>query len=217
MTDSNHVRQSGLSLLAGAIAFVVHIVLRSLITAGPTPATSAQSEFWMPTNLLGVAGALLVLLGLPGVYARVIGPGSRSGLIGVVLLAISWMFFGLFLSLYAVLVMPWLANQAPALIAPGTPLPAAFVTAFLLTMLAWLIGASLLAVPILRGREFPRWVGYLLPASALWMLIGNLVIAPDGPAANPGINLLSNLGPILLMASLGYLGYQARSSHPLSL
>lgn len=210
MTDSNHARQSGLCLLAGALLFVVHIVLRSLITAGPAPATFALGEYWLPTNLLGIIGALLVLLGLPGVYARTVDQTSRPGRIGVALVATAWIFFGVFLSLYAVLVMPWLASQAPALIAIGTPLPPVFVTAFLLAMLAWLIGASLLAVPIVRGRAVPRWVGYLLPASAVWMLIGNLVIAPSGPAANPVINLLSNLGPILLMASLGYLGHRAR-------
>jgi hypothetical protein len=52
-------------------------------------------------------------------------------------------------------------------------------------------------------------VGYLLPASALWVLVGSFVIAPDGPASNLAVNLLSNLGPVLLLIGLGYLGFRA--------
>ena len=38
------------------------------------------------------------------------------------------------------------------------------------------------------------------------MAIVGDVIAPNGPASNLGINLLSNSGPLLLMIALGYLG-----------
>jgi hypothetical protein len=54
-------------------------------------------------------------------------------------------------------------------------------------------------------------VGYVLPASALWVLVGSFVIAPDGPASNLAVNLLSNLGPVLLLIGLGYLGFRARA------
>ncbi len=118
------------------------------------------------------------------------------------------MFFGLFLSLYGALVVPWLADQAPRLVAESAPTPLGFVVAFALGLLAWLLGAVLLAVPFVGGRARPRWVGYVLPASALWVLVGSFVIAPDGPASNLAVNLLSNLGPILLLIGLGYLGFR---------
>jgi len=54
-----------------------------------------------------------------------------------------------------------------------------------------------------------RWVGYVLPASALWVALGTLVVAPGGPAGNLAVNLLSNLGPVLLLIGLGYLGFRA--------
>ena len=57
----------------------------------------------------------------------------------------------------------------------------------------------LLAVPFVRRHVRPRWVGYLLILSGLRMVVGNLVIAPSGPASNLPINLLSNLAPVLLM------------------
>src|ERR671913_480499 len=199
----------GLLVFLGAVAYVLHVVLRSVLTAGVDPAVSAQAGLWVPVNSLGALGAALVLLGLPAVYARMSGQGGLPELVGFALIEVSWMFFGLFLSLYGALVVPWLADQAPRLVAGSSPTPLGFVVALALGLLAWLVGAVLLAVPFVRGQARARWVGYVLPASALWVLVGNLVIAPDGPASNLAVNLLSNLGPVLLLIGLGYLGFRA--------
>jgi hypothetical protein len=199
----------GLLVFVGAFAFVSHVVLRSVLSAGVDPAVSAKAGLWVPVNALGALGAALVLLGLPAVYARMSGGGGLPGLIGFALISAAWMFFGLFLSLYGALVLPWLAEEAPRLIAESAPSPLEFVLAFALGLLAWLLGAVLLAVPFVGGRMRPRWVGYLLPASALWVLVGSFVIAPGGPASNLAVNLLSNLGPVLLLIGLGYLGFRA--------
>lgn len=212
MTSSPLYRISGLGLLIGAVAFVVHVVLRSLITAGVDPSTFAKQGFWVPINALGVVGAALVLLGLPAMYARVAGPTGLLGLVGVVLIAVAWMFFGVFLSLYSVLVLPWLAEKAPSLVAASAPLPAGFVMAFIAGLVAWFVGTVLLAIPFIRGRAQPRWVGYVLPASALWVVVGD-IIAPSGPATNLAINLLSNLGPVLLLVAVGHLGSRLWSEH----
>lgn len=191
-------------MLIGAIGFIVHIVLRSLVTAGVDAATVAQQGLWVPINLLGVVGAVLVLLGLPVLYAKLAGPTGWLGLFGVLLIALAWIFFGLFLSLYSVLVAPWLADQAPAL--ATAPLPAGILSAYIAALVAELIGCVLFAIPFLRGRVQPRWVGYLLPGAAILTIVGTL-IAPSGPAANLAINLLSNLGPMLLMGVFICLGY----------
>jgi hypothetical protein len=200
---------SGLLVFIGAVAFVLHVVLRSVLSAGVDPAVSAQAGLWVPLNALGALGAALVLLGLPAVYVRMAPQGGLPGLVGFALIEVSWMFFGLFLSLYGALVLPWLAEQAPSLVAGSSPAPLGFVVSFALGLLAWLFGAVLLAVPFVRGPARPRWVGYVLLASALWLLVGNFVIAPGGPASNLAVNLLSNLGPVLLLIGLGYLGFRA--------
>jgi hypothetical protein len=163
----------------------------------------------VPVNALGALGAALVLLGLPAVYARMAGQGGLPGLIGFALIEVSWMFFGLFLSLYGALVLPWLADQAPRLVVADAPTPEGVVVSFAVGLLAWLVGAALLAVPFVGGRVRPRWVGYLLPASALWVAVGTLVVAPGGPASNLAVNLLSNLGSVLLLIGLGHLGFRA--------
>jgi hypothetical protein len=199
----------GLLVFVGAIAFILHVVLRSVLTAGVDPAVSAQAGLWVPVNALGALGAAVVLLGLPALYAPMAGRGGLPGLVGFALIAEAWIFFGLFLSLYGALVLPWLADEAPRLVAGSSPTPLGFVVAFAVGLLAWLLGAVLLAAPFVGGRVRPRWVGYLLPASALWVAVGSLVIAPDGPASNLAVNLLSNLGPVLLLIGLGYLGFRA--------
>jgi hypothetical protein len=202
-------RIGGLLVFVGAVAFVLHVVLRSVLSAGVGPAVSAQAGLWVQVNALAALGAALVLLGLPAVYARMAGEGGLPGVVGFALIEVSWMFFGLFLSLYGALVLPWLAEEAPRLVAASAPTPLGFVVAFALGLLAWLLGAALLAAPFVGGRVRPRWVGYLLPASALWVAVGTLVVAPGGPASNLAVNLLSNLGPVLLLIGLGYLGFRA--------
>src|ERR687893_627112 len=182
----------GLLVFVGAVAFVLHIVLRSVLTAGVDPAVSAQAGLWVPVNALGALGAALVLVGLPAVYARMAGQGGLPGLVGFALIEVSWTFFGVFLSLYGALVLPWLADQAPRLVAGSSPTPLGFVVAFALGLLAWLVGAALLAAPFVGGPARARWVGYVLPASALWVLVGSFVVAPGGPASNLAVNLLSN-------------------------
>ena len=205
MTITQLYRLSGLGILIGASAFIAHLVLRSLITAGVDPATFAQQGQWVPINALGVLGAALVLLGLPILYAKLAAPTGWLGLLGIVLIALAWMFLGLFLSLYSVLVAPWLADQAPALAA--APLPAGIISVYIAALVAELIGSVLLGIPFLRGRVQPRWVGYMLPGAAVVTVIGTL-LAPSGPAANLALNLFSNLGPVLLMAVFVWLGYQ---------
>ena len=211
MTNSQLLRISGLALLIGAVAFIVHIVLRSVITAtaGGDTATFAKEGLWVPINLLGVIGAVLVLLGLPAMYARMASATGLAGLVGVVLIALAWMFFGVFLSLFSVLVAPWLANQAPSLVTASAPLPAGFIIAFIAGLVAELVGSVLLAILFIQGRVQPRWVGYVLLASAVFAVIGD-VIAANGPATNVAINLLSNLGLMLLLIALGYLGARMR-------
>jgi hypothetical protein len=213
MTSARLFRITGSGLLAGAILFIVHVVLRSLITAGVDPASFAKAGFWVPINILGVVGAALVLLGLPVLYVWIASPAGLLGLIGVALLGMAWLFFGVFLSLYSVLVLPWLADQAPLLVAASAPLPAALMIAFIVGIIAWLFGTVLIAAPFIRRRLHPRWVGYILPASAVWVVLGNLIIAPSGPASNLAVNLASNLGPVLLLVGIGYLGHLMRSGH----
>lgn len=196
---------AGFALASGAIAFDMYVVARSVLTAGLDPAVAARRIAWVPVSALGVAGATLVLIGLPALYPELEESAEWPALVGVALTAVGYLFFGFFLSLFGLLVQPWLAERAPSLIGAGATTPPAFLGAFAIGLGAQVIGAVLFAMPFVRGRRRPRWVGYVLIASALMAIIGD-AIAPNGPASNLGINLLSNSGPLLLMIALGFLG-----------
>jgi hypothetical protein len=181
------------------------VVARSFLTAGVDAGVAARLSAWAPVSALGVVGATLVLIGLPALCPELEESAGWPALVGVALTAVGYLFFGFFLSLFGLLVQPWLAERAPSLIGAGATTPAAFLVAFIIGLGAQVIGAVLFAMPFVRGRRRPQWVGYVLIGSALMSIVGDL-IAPNGPAANLGINLLSNSGPLLLMIALGYLG-----------
>jgi hypothetical protein len=208
MTSVQLVRASGLAVLTGAVLFTIHIVARSAITASAGGITIAFTNhgLWVPINALGVIGAVLVLVGMPAMYARMASSSALLGLIGVGLIALGWLFFGLFLSFYSMVVLPWLANNAP-LLADGLNQYPPMLAAFVAALLAEVVGIVLLAIPFVRGSVDPHWVGYVLIASAV-MTIGGIFVAPGGPATNVAINLLSNLGPVLLMIAFGVIGSQ---------
>src|SRR6478672_6344229 len=131
LTSAQVLRIGGLVLVIGAVAYSVHIVARSVMTAGANPTLLYKEGTWVLINVVGVVGAVLVLLGLPATYARMAGATGVLGLAGVVLIALAWIFLGVFLSLFGVLVAPWLADQAPALVSTSAPLPAGFTIAFI--------------------------------------------------------------------------------------
>jgi hypothetical protein len=214
MTSRELIRVSGLVLLIGAVTFIAHIVARSVLTAtagGDTVAAATQSS-WVPINALGALGAALVFLGLPGLYVGIADAVGRLALVGVVLFALGWMIVGLFLSLYSLLVLPWLAVHAPSVVDAINQDPLLLIV-FASGLIAELVGIVLVAIPFVRGRLQPRWMGYLLSGSAVMVIVGDLV-APTGPAANLAVNLLSNLGPVLLVLALAVLGLRMWREQP---
>jgi hypothetical protein len=208
-------RTGGLALVVGAVAYIAYIVARSAITSGADPVTFYKESLWVPINVLGVIGAMLVLLAMPALYAVVAKPIGSLGLVGLVLIQLAWTFSGVFLSLFGALVAPWLAEQAPALVDATGPLPIGLIVAFVVAVIAELVGTVLLAIPFLRRRVEPVWIGYVLPAAALLTVLGDL-IAPTGPSSNFAINLTSNLGPVLLMVAFGSLGFRLWSAPTLA-
>ncbi|HEY6723327.1 MAG TPA: hypothetical protein VI197_04820, partial [Polyangiaceae bacterium] len=105
MTHARLHQLAGLALVVGAVGFTAHVALRSWATAGVEPTIFARQIEWLSINALGTLGAIAVLFALPVLYARFAKPSGRFGLAGVVLLAVAWLFFGVFLSLYGLLIL----------------------------------------------------------------------------------------------------------------
>jgi hypothetical protein len=75
-------------------------------------------------------------------------------------------FFGVFLSLYSVLVAPWLADQTPSLVAAAAPIPAGIIIAFIVGLIAEVVGSVLLAIPFIRAACSPAGLGTIVRRSA---------------------------------------------------
>jgi hypothetical protein len=207
-------RLSGFALVAGALGFSVHLAARSILTAaaGGGTATFAMHSLWLPINAIGAIGAALAILGLSGVYATFAQIHDRLGLLGSILIGLAWMVLGVFLSLYSMIVLPWLAATVPDMIDGLNSNPAMLVTVSV-GLGAEFTGTITLAIALARCSH-SCWIGYVLAGSALMLVAGDFVIAPGGPAPNVAINLVSNLGPILLMFALAALGYELAWPHP---
>ena len=55
-----------------------------------------------------------------------------------------------------------------------------------------------------RVSPFTAWAARLGALAG----VGNLLLAPSGPAAGFALNLLSNLGPVLFLAGVGLPGWR---------
>ena len=191
--------------MLGAVTTALHLVARSVVTSSAGVVDLALSPGWAALNLLGAGGAVLLLVGLGALLSTLVSVGGLVGLIGLTLVAWFWLFSGVFLNLYAALLMPWLARGAPWMLGPEADVPLAVLVVFASALLALCSGAVLLAIPFLRRRLEPIWVGIALPGGAGLALVGDL-IAREGPSSTLALNLFTNLGPVIVALSLGALG-----------
>ena len=144
---------------------------------------------------------LLVLLGLPGLYAAQRGGMGRLGLVG---------FLTAFSGTYLIAVTgnfgflaPVLAKQSPAVLdSINQYSPVVIING--LAAIVFMIGYVLFGVAMIRTATLPRWSGVLVavgaPAHLLGFGIAQLVTTAAWPVAI--------LGSVSLGAGLGWPGYR---------
>jgi len=184
---------SAVSAIASGVAFPD--------TSSPAAATNPLSVL---LSIVGVIGTIVALLGLPGMYARVAREGGLLWLLGVVLIAITGVLFGVFLGLMGALVFPVLAVQAPDLFREGPP--PSFFGLFIVGTLANVLGAILMAIPMITKRIYPRWCGYMLIGAAVLGVVSFIANGP-GPSSLVG-QILNVVSPLPLFLVLGWLGFE---------
>lgn len=204
---TNAVRLSCWAAVVGAVISTIAILLFSVTVPGHAlDGAKAQSASFIAINIAGATGMTLLVYGLPGVFARWGEGWGGLGLAGIALVALAEMIFG-FVSLMAATFYSWLGAVAPGLFKDPHPAPLVSVV-FVIWLLAIVAGNILMAIPILRGRVGPRWVGFVQIGSAVMSIV--YIAAALTPPSVP-VSLLGSLGPILLSVALGYLGYLGAS------
>jgi hypothetical protein len=129
----------------------------------------ADEERLIAAHVLYTLSSLLVLLGLPGLYAAVRGPLGRLGLVG---------FLVAFLGTYLIAVTgnfgflaPVLARQSPGVLDSITKYPPA-VAINGVAAVAFMTGYALFGIAMLRARALPRLAGLLVAVGAPAHLLG---------------------------------------------
>jgi hypothetical protein len=164
MSSSNLIRLSGLAaIVAGALLSVG--ALLSLATESENMSVSATTPSYAFSSLLYLLGAVLLLLGLVGLYIR---QSEAAGILGFVAFLVA--FFGTGLALGAtwaeLFVAPSLAVEAPRVLdaEPTGMLALGFtLTFFVFLPLGWL----LFGVASYRARIYPRGATILLMVGAV--------------------------------------------------
>ena len=149
-------------------------------------------------SLIGFIGSVLVLLGLPGVYTRQAKPAGILGLLGFLFVWYGILFQGVLIPFTSVTIVPTLVTDPATrhLLAAG-PL-ASFTPFFIPSLVGQTLGVLLLAIATLRARVFPRWIAWLLIATAVLNAASSLPFIP---------NALGNVATIMGYLPLVGLGY----------
>lgn len=199
MTTESLYRLSGLALV---LAFPLAVVGLLLHPAGHTTADQL-GPWWVPAHLLYLVGAVLVALGLPGMYARQAERAGAPGLVGFVLtmLAVLSAADQMLFETVAVPVLATWAETAPLVAAGGG------MDLGPLGPRAGLLGAGalLFGVAVLRSGVLPRPVGWLLVAGVLVRVAG-VVVLPQTREALPYLLRPVPVGTFLLFLGLAWGG-----------
>jgi hypothetical protein len=193
------LRWSGTALIAGGVLMAVATLVHPSLE---TPATILAGEAKLvAAHSLYMASYLLILLGLPGLYAARLARTGRLGMIGFVvaftgttLLAVSGNFG---------FIAPVLARDAPGTIDALSHYPP--VVGFnALAAVGFMAGFVILGIALARTATLPRMAGILVAVGAPAHLIGFAL----AQFVSPGLWLVAILGSVALGAGLAWAGYQ---------
>jgi hypothetical protein len=188
----------GLALAVGGVLMVVATLLHpshetvTTIIASEVTLVAAHSTYTLSW--------LLVLLGLPALYAAQRGQMGRLGLVG---------FLTAFLGTYLIAVTgnfgflaPVLAKRSPAVLDAINQYPPV-IGINALAAIAFMVGYLLLGSAVIRTASLPRLAGILIAVGAPAHLLGFGLAQFTSPA----LWLIAILGSVSLGAGLGWPGY----------
>jgi hypothetical protein len=184
-------------------AGVLTVVATPLHPSRETVATIIASETGLiAAHVLYTLAWLLVLLGLPGLYASQRSRLGRLGLAGF-LVAFSGTYLIAVTGNFGFLA-PVLAKEAPAVIESGLSQYLPVVITNGLAAIAFVIGYIILGIAMARTSTLPRWSGVLVAVGAPAHLLGFGISVLVSTVAWP----VAILGSLSLAAGLAWSGYR---------
>jgi hypothetical protein len=188
-------RLSGLTLLLGAVLGTIGNILTDVLYSGNDP-RQYLTPLWLVVTLVTLIGELLLVLGLSGIVVRQAPRAGWLGLAGFVLMFIGEFLFTSY-DVTALLVSPWLAQDAPLLARNGPPSLSVF---FLLAGILLTLGGILLGIGTMRARVLPRRAGLLL-------IIGVLLNVVDAPLSGTLGSVVGIVSFVFFALAVGWMGY----------
>ena len=172
MNTRSLIRWTGVAIMAAGIIF-----------AGIQPIhpadelASVTTTAWAIIQPLKTTMCLLFLIGITGLYARQVEETGWLGLVGYLLLSLSWVLQTAFVFTEA-FILPILATAAPEFVVsllgivnghPGTMYIGALPAIYnFLVGVPYMLGGVLFGIAMLRANILPRWpAGLLAVASAV--------------------------------------------------
>jgi hypothetical protein len=187
-----------MGMLAGAVVIFVTTLIGALAFVGSDPTAYANKGLYVPVNLVEFLGFIVLLVSFPATFAAWEGKVGLLGELGLFLIFVTGLMFGVFFTLFSALILPYLVQHAPNLVKGNNGPPGIFAF-FIVGSLAGLVGSVLLAVQILRGLVSERWVGVVLVLSAVMSVVGFFI---SNSSSSVLLSLVSSLSPLLLLVAL---------------
>lgn len=162
MSSSTLYRISGIALLIGGVLAIAGQLL--LITADP------GTPLWIPGSWLTLAGTLLVVLGLPGLYFKQIDRAGLLGMLGFVVSFVGFLFL-IGIQTFDAFVSPTLAASAATKSLADTEAFLPLLAFELLCGLLLIVGPLLFGIATIRAGIFQRWAAIILIVGSIASLI----------------------------------------------
>ena len=205
MMTSRLTRWSGLAaMVAGAIFVCIQPI------HPPDVLSSVTTNAWTVVMSLKLVMCLLFLAGITGLYVRQADKAGRLGLIGFLLLGLSWWLQAGFV-FSELFVLPVLATTTPQFVesflgivngSPGDMNVGALSAVYGVVAVLYLLGGLVFGVATLRARVLPRWPAGLLIAAA--------VITPMAALLPHGLQRFAAVPMGIALVWLGYVLFSER-------
>jgi hypothetical protein len=183
ITPSSLIRWAGLAAISSGILFIIIQTIHP-----PDILSSVTTARWAIVHYLGVAMALLGLLGMTGLYARQVQAAGWLGLAGYLLLSL---FYALTMAFQfaEAFISPVLATEAPKFVHGFLGIPSghaseinlgALPAIYMLTGIGgYVLGGLLFGIATFRAGILPRWpAGLLVFAAVSPLLLASLLPHP---------------------------------------